>query len=57
MAEVKAQASVFDQMLGHFMTGRWVGASGPTDVAMRRREGPDADAAFDHDRPDMFGRS
>ena len=33
VAAVEAQASVFDQTLGHFMTERSVGASGPTDVA------------------------
>ena len=36
VAAVKAQASVFDQTLGHFMTGRWLGVFGPTDVAAHR---------------------
>ena len=50
-------ASVFDRTLGHFVIGRWVGVSGPTDVATQRRgEGLDADAASDRDRPDASGR-
>ena len=47
---VKALASVFDRTLGHFVTGRMVGASGPANVvAQRRGEGPNADAASDRD--------
>ena len=34
---VKTLASVFDWMLGHFTTGRWQGASGPTDVVAQGR--------------------
>ena len=30
---VKVQASVFDRMVGHFVTGHMVGASSPADVA------------------------
>ena len=33
---VKTLASVFDQTLGHFVTRRWLGASGPADVAVHR---------------------
>ena len=32
MEAVKTLASVFDRMLGHFVTGRWLAASGPVDV-------------------------
>ena len=37
VAALNAQASVFDRTLGHFVTERWVGASGPTDVVAQRR--------------------
>ena len=57
VAALKAHASVYDRTLGHFMTGRMVGAFGPAEVAVQRREGPDADAASDRDLPDAFGRS
>ena len=33
---VKTLASVFDQTLGHFMTGCWMGESSPTDMALHR---------------------
>ena len=33
---VKTLASVSDQTLGHFVTGRWRGASGHADVAAHR---------------------
>ena len=33
---VKTLASVFDRTLGHLVTGRWRGASGPADVAAHR---------------------
>ena len=33
---VKMLASVFDRTLGHFVTGRWRGTSGPADVAAYR---------------------
>ena len=50
VAAVKAQASVFDQTLGHFVTGCSVGVFGPADVvAQRRGEGLDDDAASDRD--------
>ena len=53
---VKVQASVFDRMLGHFVTGCMVGASGPANVtAQRRGEGSDVDVASDRDRPDVSG--
>ena len=56
MEAVKTLVSVFDRTLGHFVTGRGVGASGPADVATQRRgEGPDADVASDHDRLDVSG--
>ena len=58
VAAVKAQASVFDRMLGHFVTGHVVGASGPTDVVVQRRgKGLDVDAASDHDLLDASDRS
>ena len=33
---VKTLASVFDRTLGHLVTRRWRGASGPADVAVHR---------------------
>ena len=58
VAEENMQASVFDQTLGHFMTGRVVGASGTADVAAQRRgEGPDTEVASDRDLPDASSRS
>ena len=33
---VKTLASVFDQTLDHFVTGCWLGASGPADVAAQK---------------------
>ena len=36
MEAVKTLASVFDRMLGHFVTRRVMGASGPADVAVHR---------------------
>ena len=58
MAAVKAQASVFDRTLGHFVTGRMVGVFGPTDVATQRRgEGLTADAMSDCDLLDASGRN
>ena len=58
MEAVKTLASVFDRMLGHFMTGRMMGASSPADVAAQRRgEGSNTDVVSDHDRPDASGRS
>ena len=33
---VKTLASVFDQTLGHLVTGRWRGASGLADVVAHR---------------------
>ena len=33
---VKTLASVFDRTLGHLVTERWRGASGPVDVAAYR---------------------
>ena len=36
MEAVKMLASVFDRTLGHFVTERWLSASGPTDVAVHR---------------------
>ena len=36
MEAVKMLASVFDRTLGHFVTGRWRGTSGPADVAAYR---------------------
>ena len=45
-------------MEGQILTGRWVGASDPADVATQRREaGPNIDAVSDHDRPDASDRS
>ena len=35
---VKTLASVFDQTLGHFMTGRWLAASGIADVVAHRED-------------------
>ena len=58
VAAVKAQASVFDWMLGHFVIGRSVGAFGPTDVAAQIiGQGPDVDAASNRDRLDESSRS
>ena len=58
MEAVKTMASVFDQTLGHFMTGCVVGAFGPANVAAPKRgEGPDADSVSDRDLPDTSDRS
>ena len=37
-ASVKTLASVFERTLGHLMTGRRWGASGPADVAAHRED-------------------
>ena len=35
---VKTLASVFDRMLGHFVIGRWLAASGLADVAAHKED-------------------
>ena len=39
MEAVKMLASVFDRTLGHFVTRRWLAASGLVDVAAHREDG------------------
>ena len=36
MEVVKTLVSVFDRMLGHFMTGRWLAMFGPADVVVHK---------------------